>query len=125
MHALLAFSLIELAVGLALLILIIALLVAVLTRGGNKVTGIAVDRLVKMECASASGNGGEMDVDIGQLSQSVLDILTQGFTLEMVSAKIKWRKTSRGCVYTIEARLNDGEDTVTRESAEMTVASCP
>jgi len=125
MHAYLAFSLVEFAVGLALLILIVALLAAVLTKGGNKVTGIAVDRLVKMECASATGNGGEMDVEIGELSQSMLDILTQGFTLEMVSAKIKWRKTSRGCVYTIEAKLNDGEDTITRESDEVAITSCP
>ena len=118
------FSLVEAAVLLLLLILIVALIVRVMVKGSGKLTNITINQLVKQECASSSTNNGTFDIELGTISQGILDILTQGYSLDQVSAKVKWRKSGRGCKYTIIVKITDGDDTVTRESEEFTVEPC-
>lgn len=108
---------------LVLVALIMGFIVAVWVKGGKKVKGITIARLVKMECASitSTNHSGEFDIEIGELSQDIKDILTEGFTLEMVSAKVKWKKRGKKCVYTIEAKLDKDGTEITDSSQEFTV----
>ncbi len=119
------FSFIEAAVLLLIVILVVALIVRVMVKGSGKLTNITINQLVKQECASSGTNNGAFDVELGTISQGVLDILTQGYSLDQVSAKVKWRRFGRGCRYTIIVNITDSDDTVTRESEEFTVEPCP
>lgn len=123
-QALLAFTLLELFVLLAIVILIVALLVSALRSGTGKITQRAIDRLVKFECAEGKPSG-EFPINLTEITQSILDVLTQGFTLENFRAKVKWRKDGRRCVYTIVVIGTDGNNQITRESEEFTVEPCP
>ena len=117
-------------IGAIVLILLVALITYLISRTGkaaaDKVTEIAIDRLVKQECASSSGNNGEFDINLTEISDiSWLDIATHGFSLENFSAIVKWRKRGNRCVFTIEATATVDGKSITKTSDEQTVSPCP
>ncbi len=118
------------AIGFIVLFVLVALITYLISRTGkaasDKLTGIAIDRLVKQECAGSSTNHGQFDIDLTKISDiSWLDIATQGFSLENFSAKVHWRKAGNKCIYTIEATANIKGQKITKTSPEQTVEPCP
>ncbi len=120
-----AFTLVDFFVTLGLGIVLVAVLVAVGKSAADKATQRALGRIVKPGCTGS--NRGQEAGELTQLTQSMIDVLTQGFTLETVSAEIVWRKTKKGvCRYKI---VTTGQDengkTSSKESQEFDVPNCP
>ncbi len=125
MNFLVSFSLVEVFVLIALLIIVAGFLVSALSKGGNKAARITMQRLVKAQCVDK--NSGEIDVSITEIDQSILDVLTQGFTLNNFKAKLVWRKVGKKCVYKVKVIYeSEGEKRFERESEEeIEIPNCP
>ena len=117
------FTLIELIVGICLIALITALLVAVLRGGVGRLTRITTDKLVKQECAQVTRpvGSGSFDLTVGQIADfGIADLAGPSLTVRKV--KVKWEKRREGCFYTIviTGETGDGEEgTVESEESEV------
>lgn len=121
----LAFSLIELIVGLIVLVVIVAFVVYLGRNIARKGRERALERIVKVGCTDA--RSGEQEILLTELEQGVIDVLTQGFTLESNKVKLVWRKTSEGvCKYKIVAPGKDSSGAAgTKETQEFELKHCP
>ena len=121
----LAWTLIEVLVLIGVLTVVVGVIVAVAVSAADKAKQRAFERLVKVGCVD--GNRGEQEVLVGEISQGVFDVLTQGFSLDTVKAKLVWRKTADGvCKYKLVVTGTDSSGaTSSRESQEFEVRGCP
>ena len=122
----LAFTLIEVFVLIGVCIVVAAVVVAIgvslLRKGKEEV----LTRIVKIGCAGDAKKG-EENVALGDISQSALDVLTQGFSMDTAKAKIVWWKTGdRVCKYKIVVTGSDTSGNQgARETQEFEVKNCP
>jgi hypothetical protein len=114
---------VEAVVMIILVMLISMMIVVVMSALLKKAKQAGISNLIKAECVSA--NQGEIKINLTDISQGVLDVLTQGFTLENFDAKLKWRKRGNKCIYTIVIEGREGDTVVSRESEEIEVPNCP
>jgi hypothetical protein len=77
-----------------------------------------------MHCADETQ--GEFEIQLTEIEQGILDVLTQGFALKTVRAKIKWRKKGGNkCVYKIVISGKKGDTELSKDSEEFEIQPCP
>ena len=120
-----AFTLIEVLILIALVALATALLTAVLRSGSNKITQIAIDSLIKAECAQVTrpiGNG-SFDLTVGQIAEFGIADLA-GPSLVIKKVKVKWKYRDGRCSYVLLMTSADPDNpaiVTTTESDESVI----
>ncbi len=116
------FTLVELIVGLVLIAILTAFLVAALRSASNKLTRITIDKLIKLECAQVTRpiGDGSFNLTVGQIADFGIADLA-GPSLTVTKVKIKWEKRRDGCFYTVVITGKKGNSEETVESEESKV----